>query len=383
MSARKHIQLTTFNCKNIRTCGPVFEKMANSEDIILIQEHWLFKCQLNLLNEINEGLIASGKSVDFFHPIPPIQIPRGYGGVAILWNKTIDHLVNDLDLGNERIKCIELYTKSPLLIVCVYMPCNGEKDSYHAYVDCIEQIHELILRFQSTHDIIIGGDFNENALEKNGSKRSQIFHTFLKENDLVTKDIGHTFIHPNGRDASSINYFLYKQKNEHKVVKIVRSDFIENVSDHYPVALSYELDFTRSEPENKACVSNYRVNWKKLDKNQYKQNVECKLNEAVMQTESMDLNDRVQVINSILVESAKDCVRQNKKRKRKPKLKVMTPAIHSAIHEKKLAFYNWKQNGKSNDPSDFYLVEKKLKTVELRRQIRTEVAKRRSEEKLD
>ena len=134
-------------------CGPVFDQLVKTEDIILIQEHWLFKCQLNLLNEINMNLVASGKSVDFYDPIPPIQIPRGYGGVAILWNKNIDYLVTDLELGNERIKCIELNTKNKMLIVCVYMPCNGEKDSYHAFVDCIDQLNEIVLRYQNTHDI--------------------------------------------------------------------------------------------------------------------------------------------------------------------------------------------------------------------------------------
>ena len=49
-----------------------------TEDIILIQEHWLFKCQLNLLNEINVNLMASGKSVVFYDPIQPIQVTRGF-----------------------------------------------------------------------------------------------------------------------------------------------------------------------------------------------------------------------------------------------------------------------------------------------------------------
>ena len=128
--------------------------------------------------------------------------------MAILWNKCTDHLANDIEFGNERIKCIELNTKQKLLIVCVYMPCNGEKDSYHAFADCIDQLNELILRFQITHDIIIG-DFNEKAIVNNGSKRSQTFHTFLKENELETKKKpGFTFVHPNGRDTSAIDFYI-------------------------------------------------------------------------------------------------------------------------------------------------------------------------------
>ena len=110
MPAYEQLNVTTFNCKNIRTCGPIFEKFAKTEDIVLIQEHWLFKCQLNLLDEINDNFVASGKSVDYTDPIPPVQIPRGYGGVAIFWKKDIDHIVNSIENGNQRIKCIELLT---------------------------------------------------------------------------------------------------------------------------------------------------------------------------------------------------------------------------------------------------------------------------------
>ena len=247
--------------------------------------------------------------------------------------------------------------------------------SYHAYVDCIDQLNELIIRFQNTHDIIIGGDFNENAPVNNGSQRSRTFHTFLSENELVTKDSGFTFVHPNGRDISSIDFFLYKQRSSHKVLKITRSDIIESVSDHYQVALSFELDFTRSKPEDTQCISSVRVNWKKVDKKQYVQNIVCNLNKDSTNIDSLNLNERVYKINSVLVESAKSCAPPNKKKQRKPKFRVMTPTIQSAIREKKQAFYNWKENGKSNDPTNAHLLEKKSKTVELRRQIRIEVAK--------
>ncbi|MCG8048994.1 MAG: hypothetical protein N0E48_25895, partial [Candidatus Thiodiazotropha endolucinida] len=152
LPACEQLNLTTFNCKNIRTCGPVIDKFAKTEDIILIQEHWLFKCQLDLLDEIDENYSVSGKAVDQYDPIPPVQIPRGFGGVAIFWKKDLDHLVNDLDHGNHRIKCIELSTEKPTLIVNVYMPCNGEKDNYYSFVECIEQLQELIHSFLGTHE---------------------------------------------------------------------------------------------------------------------------------------------------------------------------------------------------------------------------------------
>ena len=59
----------------------------------MVQEHWLFKCQLNLLDEINENFLVSGKSVDYYDPISPVQIPvdmvalSQYSGkrILIIW----------------------------------------------------------------------------------------------------------------------------------------------------------------------------------------------------------------------------------------------------------------------------------------------------------
>ena len=187
------LRLTTFNCKNIKTSGLLFEKFMKTEDIILIQEHWLFSCQMQLLDEINEQYNVSGKSVDHFNPITPVQIPRGYGGVAIFWKKEIDYLVSDKDIG------IELLTQHPLLVVCVYLPCSGDKDNYLSFVETIEQLQEIIDTFKDTHEIIIGEDFNENAVVHTNLKRNVYFHKFLQENELMTRRTGHTFVHPNGK----------------------------------------------------------------------------------------------------------------------------------------------------------------------------------------
>ena len=64
------LRLTTFNCKNIRTSDVLFEEFLKIEDMILIQEHWLFKCQTQLLDEINGHYNISGKAVDHYKPIP-------------------------------------------------------------------------------------------------------------------------------------------------------------------------------------------------------------------------------------------------------------------------------------------------------------------------
>ena len=52
-------------------------------------------------------MTGTGKAVDTGDPMLPVQMPRGYGGSAILWKRTIDHLVRVLQDGGNRIQCVE------------------------------------------------------------------------------------------------------------------------------------------------------------------------------------------------------------------------------------------------------------------------------------
>jgi hypothetical protein len=65
------LNILDFNCKNILTCGPLFKEMEKSIDIYMLQEHWLFDCQLNILQEIHQDYNGTGKSVDSNDPISP------------------------------------------------------------------------------------------------------------------------------------------------------------------------------------------------------------------------------------------------------------------------------------------------------------------------
>ena len=87
----------------------------------MVQEHWYFDCKLGKLGTVCEKMSGTGKAVDTGDPILPVQMPRGYGGVGVLWRKSIDHLVTSVHDGANRIQCIELQLRNPILIVSVYL----------------------------------------------------------------------------------------------------------------------------------------------------------------------------------------------------------------------------------------------------------------------
>ena len=125
--AHERLRLTTFNCKNIRNCSILLDKLINT-DVLAVQMSTSF------IKWNQSGVYVSGKSVDFYDPTRlwwcwllfterNLWIP-----LSLIWIYM-----------NERIKSIKLDTKQPLSFVCVYLPCNGEKESYHTFVKTIEQ----------------------------------------------------------------------------------------------------------------------------------------------------------------------------------------------------------------------------------------------------
>ena len=81
--------------------------------------------------------------MDTGDPILPVQMPRGYGGVAVLWKDSIDHLVSKVPDGGNRTQCIELAIDDPLLLVSVYMPCKGLREDVDKFQDCVAQVQEI------------------------------------------------------------------------------------------------------------------------------------------------------------------------------------------------------------------------------------------------
>ena len=109
--------IASYNCKNLNTSKHAIDKLSQNYDIILLQEHWLFDCQLHKLKEFHENYSGVGKAVDSDDPILPVQMPRGYGGVGILWKKDIDHLISVIPDGGNRLQCVTVKADQPILVI--------------------------------------------------------------------------------------------------------------------------------------------------------------------------------------------------------------------------------------------------------------------------
>lgn len=103
MEEEKLLTIGTLNVKNIVTNKVYVRKLLKSCDILAIQEHWLFTFQLaNMKNDFITHK-AFSKAVDEDDPLSPNQKPRCYGGVSVLYRRSMDFKVKMLTLGGNRM----------------------------------------------------------------------------------------------------------------------------------------------------------------------------------------------------------------------------------------------------------------------------------------
>ena len=231
---------------------------------------------------------------------------------------------------------------------------------------------------KNTHQIIIGGDFNENILEGIESQRKKYINDFISDHQLCAVKVGLTYCHPSGQATSAIDYVLYQEKHESEVLKIQKLDVVANVSDHQPIELQYKFDHNIRKKQKELCNHSSKVNWNKVDKQTYQETLDKNINMININPTTIPQIDKAfKDLCDIIVKTTEEIVPKRKIKKRKPKLQIMSEDILKAMEQKKRAFFIWKTNGRSTDPLNTFFIEKKTTTYVLRKQCKLELAFKR------
>ena len=98
-----------------------------------------------------------------------------------------------------------------------------------------------------------------------------------------------------GVDVSEIDYFLYDQESEIYPKRLI--DLATNVSDHHPIFIEITCKPNRSVIKTKNNKSK-RINWDKVDKQSYSENVNEKINKLTEDIKKDNCN-----IENIIIEA--------------------------------------------------------------------------------
>ena len=106
--------------------------------------------------------------------------------------------------------------------------------------------------YQNTHDIIIEGDFNENAMLKSNLKHNICLHNFFFfvfffcffRKMHVSQEM---FVIPLSMPVKEILLLLtsFYIKTTMRQTSVSKEDYGENISDHYPVKMTVSVNFNK------------------------------------------------------------------------------------------------------------------------------------------
>lgn len=248
-------KICSFNCRGLKGSTVDLSILARSFDLICLQETWLMQNELSILNNIVPGM--TGVGVSAVNVTDGILRGRPFGGVAILWQKSLKYTVALLKSGLDWLIAVTLADDNgvALTIVNVYLPCDGYAN-VDKYMDYLGKIQAFISDLDGPYILI--GDFNCNPNDSN-SPCGKILREFVKDVDLTMIDDSlptdsYTFTSDVWQSSSWIDHCFGPRCLGNFMVNcwIVYDIFH---SDHYPIALSLNLPCGISSTANVATGS--------------------------------------------------------------------------------------------------------------------------------
>ena len=206
------LRISSFNCRGLKGSVTDLTVLAQTFDIICLQETWLMSNELCCLNNLIPNM--SGFGVSAVDLSAGLLHGRPYGGVAVLWKKSLSYDVQSISSGYDWLVAISLADcdGNSFTVINVYFPC----DSYtnvDKYLDCSGKLQAFILDIVGPYVIL--GDFNCNPQDIR-SPCGKVLNDFIHDCDLEMIDSclpsdSYTFISDAWQSSSWLDHCLVSQ----------------------------------------------------------------------------------------------------------------------------------------------------------------------------
>lgn len=315
---------------------------------------------------------------DCNEPVSNFQVPRGQGGIAILWPKEWDKYIKKLNDGNERIMAVEIQSSNkPTCLINAYLPTKMS-NSDQAYQENLDIMQAIIDKYEDTHSIIISGDMNGSLLKERNNSHDIKFKTFTKEN--MFKLHPHvkeqpTFRHHNGTATSQIDYIIAKDYTV-ETITFYEEDHL-NSSTHIPLKASLNTNLTTAKRKAKASCSASKLIWEKTDQKEFQSILRNKIAKHSQEWRECTSDQKIEKLNTVLHETAELVVPKKLIRLNGYKRKA-SPRVRYLIRRSKNKHTIWDNAGRPRDGHQLFIDKKDAKKA-LRKQQRKEIAEDREE----
>ena len=92
----EQVNIVTFNCHGFASSKEELKLLGENNQILCIQEHWLFPEDVSLLDTVHDDFKST--RVSAIDPSKGMVVGRPYGGVGVLWHKKYDPFVKVVNI---------------------------------------------------------------------------------------------------------------------------------------------------------------------------------------------------------------------------------------------------------------------------------------------
>ena len=258
------LKMASFNCKGLNSAKIEIARLCDSHSIICLQELWLFPNDLSLLGDIHPDF--NGTGVSAMDPSKQLYTGRPYGGVGIMWNKSLDNVISSVDTGVTWMSCIRVeYSDVLFYVISVYLPYE-KNDHYDEYMECIGKMESFMNECNSSVLYVLG-DFNTDVM-KNTVYSSHLI-CFIERTKCIMSDHffledAYTYVSDAWGTTSWLDHCIATEDAHHAINDIaVLYDYV--TSDHKPI--SVELNMSRvpeCSDDNRDNIDT-KIHWNNID----------------------------------------------------------------------------------------------------------------------
>jgi hypothetical protein len=312
------------------------------------------------------------RSVDEYNPLTPWKLPRGYGGVGIIWKEHLHPNISECrSVGNEKVQAIlcTLPIGKTLLVNC-YMPSGNSIKIRDEYMDTLQLLDSIFNLYKHNCFIILVGDLNVDLFnrKKRYDGRRKALTALLKKYELLVSTDGRspTMFSHDGKSNSCIDHIVTDIPFLDNTLVVTDEMVPWNSSCHVPVTIAIQLDpkaqdeTVKHHLQPEKHVKHTKVKWQTLDVDTYQNTIMTllhKVDPRLLPAE--ELITMIQKVVGEAAESAAETIAPKKSQRRRKH--TYPPPVLDAMKKARLVHYKWKEAGRPPHSHPLAVLRRKSK----------------------
>ena len=238
--------------------------LCDQYDLIFLQETWLFKHELSILNNLHVQFGAFGCSA--IDDSNGIVRGRPYGGLGVLIRKSFRPIANFHTYDDSRLLGITIKSdRESLYFFNTYLPYQCD-DNYDVYVEYLGKIVSIVDESPTSH-IMVLGDFNaavDTLFETELLEMCRTLNLIISDYNVYGRESGeYTYVSDAHNTTSWLDHALCSHDMNTKLSSLrILNKFPS--SDHLPVSIYLHFDHPIEELVTNSCSRDkVTINWSK------------------------------------------------------------------------------------------------------------------------